>query len=583
MRWLSLIFAALAVRATANAVPDACAAPAPSSSATKTPTAPDCQPSLVIDGAAEGAFNKANSPIIFKPSCGSLSTEKGTHAVFKQGPGGQEPLEEMGMLLSYAVVKPDGIHIQQGFDDGQVMLAIAAQSDNGFPILETFTLLFGATDMPVQVIDENGKPVSGINVTADSVAYYGSSSELTTNDQGMVVFKNLPQTSIGLVARSTDNRLGFTGVAPTTETQILRLLPLSPVSLNTDFRTNNGTTGWVFETPKEVSILNKRDQGFILDTNGFKGMSTGHAEPKVYKFTKTVHIKYRFITTEVPGGYFGTKYNDFYVVSIRSNMGDQTLDANSMNGLGLGSFDGGGATQFFDLQLPVHEDTTWVEFDIGVANVADALFDSSIEVESIGDLKCDQCGSCETCPGNPTCQSTCQTPPRMTCDFYTRCAEPTLKCGSAGYALRYGEKHCHRFSNWINIFSTTGQKWVWDTMNCLQNSLVQPLIQCGTTCSSFEAAAFDSHPKCYADSGVCALPPLDYAKIIMLVNGDLFEGPAKKQAVDTLYACAEKYKKAISETLGELAEKTVDSAIYFAEKALYEAAKKFLEYHKPSL
>ncbi|KAJ3495426.1 hypothetical protein NLG97_g3409 [Lecanicillium saksenae] len=579
MKWLSVIFAVLAAQVSANVVPDACAAPAPSSSATKTPTAPDCEPTLVIDGAATGAFNKANSPVVFKPSCGSLNTEKGTYAVFKQGPGGQEPLKEFGMLLSYAVVKPDGIHVQQGFDEGQVGLTIIARSDNGSPIMQTFTLLFGAIDMPVQVIDENGKPAAGINVTADSVAYFGSSSELTTNDQGIVVFKNLPETSIGLVARSTDNKLAFTGVAPTTETQVLKLMPLSPVSLNTDFHTNNGTTGWVFESPKEVPVLDKRDSGFVLGTNGLKGISTGHAEPKVYKYTKTVHLKYRFITSEVPGGYFGTKYNDFYVVSIRSNMGDQTLDANSMNGLGLGSFDGDGATQFFDLQLPVHEDTTWVEFDIGVANVADGLFDSAIEVESIGDLKCDQCGSCETCPGNPTCQPTCQDPPRMTCDFYSRCAEPTLKCGSHGYAIRYGQKHCHGFSYWASKFSDQGQKWIWDTMKCLQNSLVQPLIQCGTTCSSFEAAAFDSHPKCYAESGVCFLPVLDYIKVGLVVRGDLFEGPARKQAEGTLLLCAKKYAPIVEAVLVELAKQAADDAIHYAEKALYEAAREWLRPH----
>ena len=39
------------------------------------------------------------------------------------------------------------------------------------------------------------------------------------------------------------------------------------------------------------------------------------------------------------------------------------------------------------------------------------------------------------------------------CDFYPQCVEARIPCGTTGYALNYGEKHCHRFESFSSCFS----------------------------------------------------------------------------------------------------------------------------------
>lgn len=96
-----------------------------------------------------------------------------------------------------------------------------------------------------------------------------------------------------------------------------------------------------------------------------------------------IKVRYRFVTSEVPGGYFGTRYNDYFSVSIRSQGGSGNItESNSMNGLGLGAFDASGATAWRDATLNVSENDV-VQVDITVANVADGLLDSHVIVDFI--------------------------------------------------------------------------------------------------------------------------------------------------------------------------------------------------------
>jgi hypothetical protein len=98
----------------------------------------------------------------------------------------------------------------------------------------------------------------------------------------------------------------------------------------------------------------------------------------------SVTVRYRFITSEVPGGYFGTKYNDYFNVSIRSQGGGGvSSESNAMNGLGLGAFDGQGATGWREETLSVNEAGDVVQIDVTVGNVADGAFDSSVVIAAV--------------------------------------------------------------------------------------------------------------------------------------------------------------------------------------------------------
>ncbi|CAF4240627.1 unnamed protein product, partial [Adineta steineri] len=82
-----------------------------------------------------------------------------------------------------------------------------------------------------------------------------------------------------------------------------------------------------------------------------------------------------------------------------------------------------------------------------------------------------------------------------------------------------------------------GQRWIWDTMNCLQKTLVSPLKNCENNCSILRKTAFDSHPGCYVKSGVCELPAFDWITIASIVGKDIFSSDGFIQALKTVPQC----------------------------------------------
>ncbi|HEX6199300.1 MAG TPA: hypothetical protein VF150_03470, partial [Thermoanaerobaculia bacterium] len=67
--------------------------------------------------------------------------------------------------------------------------------------------------------------------------------------------------------------------------------------------------------------------------------------------------------------------------------GGSVTEGNSMNGLGLAAFDAGGATGWFEAELPVSDEGDTVQVDVAVANVADGLFDSQVIVDFVEELR----------------------------------------------------------------------------------------------------------------------------------------------------------------------------------------------------
>ncbi|KAM4064389.1 carboxypeptidase regulatory-like domain-containing protein [Hirsutella rhossiliensis] len=187
---------------------------------------------------------------------------------------------------------------------------------------------------------------------------------------------------------------------------------------------------------------------------------------------------------------------------------------------------------------------------------------------------------CVTSPGRAICQPTCQSPPPRSCNFYTRCAEKTLQCGQDGYPLRYGAKNCRRFVARLDSFSPQGQAWIWRTMLCLERALVEPISGRGATCESVKSEAFQSHPRCYVDSGFCDLPLSDIVQVVVTVKSDLFEGPALEQALTAAGGCARHYALKIKEKIDELRGLTTggaDTAARYDTMAVFEDVEAYLE------
>lgn len=127
----------------------------------------------------------------------------------------------------------------------------------------------------------------------------------------------------------------------------------------------------------------------------------------------------------------------------------------------------------------------------------------------------------------PQTHDPCSTPALNTCTFYHDCLEDRYyHCGKTGYPLHYGQHYCETFAAVKPRLSSKGQKWLSDTMFCLQDALVPEAIHSKEAVNGCEALmdkAFGTHERCYVDSGLCSLWPTDWVVIVRTVGvGTLF-------------------------------------------------------------
>lgn len=401
---------------------------------------------------------------------------------------------------------------------GSVLLSVYAFTADGVPVSASFDLLFGAINMPVLVLDPAGQPAPGVLVQADSTMFPGISQSGLTGPDGRIEIKNLPDTTIALLARTDGDEIAISGVAATNTQITLRLTSPS---------TPSGTSaeGWSMNPAKRSSdmLASKRQAGqpfLVVSTNGERDVQTAQRTIAVDPGTTKAFVRYKFVTNEYPT-YFGTQYNDYFSVTLRSDTGAFATVSNSMNNLGAAAFDGQGSTAWMTLELTLPAGTASVACVIGVSNVGDAAVQSEVVVDELGTNGCARCGEdCGECPESAHCLDECRNPSHS-CGFYRQCAEPVAQCGPAGYPLHYGERNCNKFVRNSGAFSADGRQWIQSTMNCLQRALV-PLLQGCPTCPTLHQVAFDSHPDCYVGSGVCSLGCWDVAMVLSTIGQDLF-------------------------------------------------------------
>lgn len=141
------------------------------------------------------------------------------------------------------------------------------------------------------------------------------------------------------------------------------------------------------------------------------------------------------------------------------------------------------------------------------------------------------------CTSDPMCSPTYKDPPLRSCEFSTNCMEAKVPFGVDGYALHYGMHYCTKFVHQINSFSSEGQTWIYLTMNCLQKALVSALRNCEKNCKTMETLAFDSHPPCYVNSGVCDLPVMDWVSLTPIILSTVFSKDGFVQALKAGSQC----------------------------------------------
>jgi hypothetical protein len=324
--------------------------------------------------------------------------------------------------------------------DGRNEVSLSAIDTLGRPLYFNTTIWAGSNTLHVDLLDENGLPFTGsVNVRA-SLSDDQSVSAQASTTTGSVEFQNVPGRTMLIQASASDNHFGLIGVLGWQGFAQIRMLGFDTPSTvdNNDF--SEGTDGWDIgavpiqivphveglpgqlgptapasippsETATQRSPRDKPrlpvaaqqpisaaslastassivDNDLILYTSG-EGEQSISRTFNTNPGTSAVRIRYRFITSEVPGGYFGSEYNDYFDVALRSQQGGFAGESNSMNGLGLGAFDyTSGATDWRNVTLQVNPQGDVIQVDVGVANVGDGALDSQVVidfVEEVGD------------------------------------------------------------------------------------------------------------------------------------------------------------------------------------------------------
>lgn len=135
---------------------------------------------------------------------------------------------------------------------------------------------------------------------------------------------------------------------------------------------------------KSSSLMSPLDQDndLSLSTGGVLGPSEVSRTFRTKVGTQFVKIRYKFISSEIPGGYFGTNWNDGYYVYMGSREG-YFQDAKSMNTMGLSAFTANGASDWMELYLPVMTVGDTVDLYASVSNVGDSNYDSQIVIDYV--------------------------------------------------------------------------------------------------------------------------------------------------------------------------------------------------------
>ncbi|MCC6954887.1 MAG: hypothetical protein IT290_12290 [Deltaproteobacteria bacterium] len=320
-----------------------------------------------------------------------------------------------GSELTYL---PPVLTVAANLADGKNEIEVRGFDAEGKDLAENFTFWAGANSLLVRTVTEAGVPVEAA-VTLALAEAKDVAQQLNTAG-GNVTFTNVPSTTVVLTALAADGSYGSLATAGREGTATITLIPMREASTVDNNSILLGADGWntsgapvtvaphvevapaarvmpaarvsldeprverdVLPVVREVAALGEPDQDITVFTSG-EGVRFMTRTFRVRPGTKRVTMRYRFVTSEYPGGYFGSRYNDYYNVSMRTGSGASIVDeGNSMNALGQGAFTPSGYTQWRESSVPVKNSNEVVQVVVAVANVADGAYNSHVTVDKI--------------------------------------------------------------------------------------------------------------------------------------------------------------------------------------------------------
>ncbi|KAM0753638.1 hypothetical protein T439DRAFT_159794 [Meredithblackwellia eburnea MCA 4105] len=437
-----------------------------------------CYPPFSLSGASESSFNPTGTSFTVTSLCGDLNDDMVAMA------NGNSITATKISSTAYTLSGVSGA----GLWDVKVFVTTTSR----YSLLDDFRLVFGSNSQTVTVKDTNGAAVVGATVTLSATGYSITTTGVT-GAAGTVTFSNLPSVSLAVSVRTADNMAGAAGIL-------------------------TGQSLTIVVTPFGQNTLKKRSTSLgtaDVDTN---------ARPSVQIYSKTVNVDpgqtnqiayaaYQFSTSEYPN-YYQSVFNDYFSVTIRTDLGQYISYANSMNSYAASAFTMGtyggrtaGAVPAAILSLDI-TGASRVEYDFAVSNVADSALDSHLSVSDYGS------GQCGECPQDPTCQSICQAPSGADCTFYDSCAEAKTPCGVNGYSLGVAKLFCLKLLANTGSVSTAAKTWLTTSMACIQKSML-PELNCDSTCSTLNAFGAIAQPTCFGSlQGSCSISPTEWSTIL---------------------------------------------------------------------
>jgi hypothetical protein len=375
---------------------------------------------LTVSGVSKTSFNKSAVDVDFLLKGADFDLNK----------------DEVNLSVNETKVESSDLNISAEkisaslkLENGKNELKFKAYDSIGRPLYKNMTLWSGSNAIEVVVVDEQGAPFLKPVDLKVSLSDDPDISSSGTTSTGSLIFSNIPSRTIVVEAHNDNNLIGVSGGLATDGKIIVQMLSFKAANTikNNDF--SLGTSGWdvgtaptaivpheediiptpiteklakstLFPAPRESTNLLKKevlnnsleklqaitDNDLQLNTSG-EGKQSLSRTFSVSPGTTSVKVRYRFITSEVPGGYFGSEFNDYFSVSVRSkSKGLVSNESNTMNGLGLGAFNQStGSTAWRVVSIPTNPEGDEVQVDVSVANVADGELDSSVIIDYVGE------------------------------------------------------------------------------------------------------------------------------------------------------------------------------------------------------
>jgi hypothetical protein len=377
---------------------------------------------LSLEGVTEAGLNSSEPTLKFALKTSTFASNPAELKLTING----EPIDPALVQLT-----PNQILIPVKLTDGRNDIAFKAYDSVGRPLYMNKTVWAGSNQLVVTIVDSNGAPFSG---SVDVKLKLSDAPEIADTlkvSGGQATFSNVPGRTVILEAQAPDNSSGTAGAFGgdgTVKLQVFQFNQPDPVD-NNDF--SQGLAGYVFGSSPVTLIPHTEEVGpaklppaavqanvtsasrivrhsaarqlmaapvaatvapAAAGDNMDASLSTLGEGPQrmsrtftIKPGTSSVSVRYRFVTSEVPGGYFGSQYNDYFSVTIRSKSGAAIMESNTMNGLGLAAFDANGSTAWKTLKLQTATQGDEVQVDLTVANVSDDLLDSEIIVDLISE------------------------------------------------------------------------------------------------------------------------------------------------------------------------------------------------------